>query len=126
MKSEKHFPIGNNNSWIVNGFKGARNEIKENIELAHAQLTDNVQIQRVTFNWLWRDLTIVAAGVAFLDPLDLQRPFIRRPMMCCLEAKISRVGVSAYGEDVQIPTANPWNLKSSGNRKKRWKIETWK
>lgn len=49
-------------------------------------LTDNIQINRVTLNWLRRDLTVVAAGITLLDPLYLQRPLVGRSVMCGLEA----------------------------------------
>lgn len=49
-------------------------------------LTDNIQINRVTLNWLRRDLTVVATGITLLDPLYLQRPLVGRSVMCGLEA----------------------------------------
>lgn len=70
------------------------------------RLTDDIQINGVAFNWLRWDLTIVAAGIALLHPLDLQRPLVRRAVVGGLEAEVSRVSVSADRQNVQIPMPN--------------------
>lgn len=70
------------------------------------RLTDDIQINGVAFNWLRWDLTIVAAGITLLHPLDLQRPLVSRPVVSRLEAEVSRVSVSADRQNVQIPMPN--------------------
>lgn len=76
--------------------RGERND-NERRFIKRETLTDNVQINRVALNWLRRHLTVIAAGVALLDPFYLQRPLVGRPVMCCLEAEVSRVSVCADG-----------------------------
>lgn len=80
----KNSSLGNNISWKCERLK----KIK---------LTDYIQVYRITFNWLRRNLTVVAADVPLLNPFDLQRPFVGRPVMGCLKAKVSRVSVCADG-----------------------------
>lgn len=60
-------------------------------------LTNNVQINRVTPDWLGRYLALVYTGVSLLCPFDLQRPFIYVSMVRRLKSKICRIGVRANG-----------------------------
>lgn len=64
------------------------------------ELTNYIQIYRIAFNWLRRDLTVVQARVALLNPFYLQRPLVRGAVMGRLKTQVRGVCVGTDSQDM--------------------------
>lgn len=91
--------IGNEKIFAIDTMKNRNtfvSQINRRLKLTQS-LTDNIQINRITFNWLRWNLTVVAASVAFLNPFYLKRPLVGRSVVRRLETKVSRIRICADG-----------------------------
>ena len=79
----------------------------EKLKMESAKLTDEIQSHRVAPNGLSGDLAFIETSVSLLSKFDLQSPLIRLLVMCRRETLVSRVCVSANGENMQISMTNP-------------------
>lgn len=60
-------------------------------------LTDKVQPNRIAFNGLGRDLTVVQTSIPLLSKFDLQRPLVGLFVMRRCEPLVSRISVRSNG-----------------------------
>lgn len=79
----------------------------------NSELTDYVEVDKVTPDGLRGDLALIHAGVAQLRPLDVQYPVIRLGPVRGLEPLVRRVRVAAHRQDMQIPMSYPGYLNKS-------------